>query len=241
MKSIFKFGAFALCALNLIACSARPIQSGVISESRTLQETVVVPVIEKHEVKDAESEISLDELAALNKSARSPTFGIIKGFYQLPEVFPQGAISVERARSFGFDYKAITIKKLGSKAYAVTPTSAIEAEAMAAVTNRLLDAGVRFSEISMADAMKIMKAERRALASKVMVFPGSSVPSGVDLLLSFEKGYGNYGPIYVGRVIRTRDGQLLALLTVNDVGTTALGSLVSRLVKDSLRRLGAQK
>jgi len=67
------------------------------------------------------------------------------------------------------------------------------------------------------------------------------VPSGVDLLLSVEKGYGSYGPIYVGRVIRTKDGQLCALSTVIDAGPTSLGPLVSKLVKDSLRRLSAKK
>jgi hypothetical protein len=240
MKKVIVYSSLVLVAVHLLGCSARQVQSGPITSTPSRPDAEV-PVIPKHEVIDAESEISVDEISELNDEAGTPSFGIIKGFYQLPEAFPHGAISVERERGFGFDYQSVKISKLGTKPYVVTPASGPETEAMSRTMNRLLDANVRFVEVSLADANKIMQAERAAMRKKTMMFPGTSVPSGVDLLLSVEKGYGSYGPIYVGRVIRTKDGQLCALSTVIDAGPTSLGPLVSKLVKDSLRRLSAKK
>lgn len=238
-KIIFRLSVFALAASYLLGCSARPVQSGGTLAPRN--PPVEIPEISEHKVIDEFSDVDVEELASLNKKLKSPSFGIIKGFYQLPEAFPHGAIKLERARDFGFEYEAIEIKKLGTKPYVVTPASAPEAEAMSRAMNRLLDAQIRFVEVSLADANKIIQAEKAALKKKTLMFPHTAVPSGVDLLLSVEKGYGSYGPIYVGRVIRTKDGQLLALSTVPDSGATSLGPLVTRLVRDSLRRLGAQK
>jgi hypothetical protein len=96
---------------------------------------------------------------------------------------------------------------------------------------------VRFVEVSMADAAKVMQAEQAVIEGKVAIFPGRSVPSGVDLLVSIQKGKGATGPVYLGRVIRSKDGRLLALATQPDAGPYSLSPLVQKIVSDSLRRL----
>lgn len=235
---LLRIASFVLVPCIFLGCSARPIKSGTVTETRTAPE--VAPISE-HSVKGPDSEISIEDLRALNTKASKPTFGIIKGFYQLPETFPHGAIALERARSFGFEYESITISRIGTKPFVIMPASADETEAISMSMNQLMDAGIRFVEVSLADATKIIEAEKVAIAKKTWMFPSSSIPSGVDLLLSIERGYGNSGPIYVGRVIRTKDGQLFALSTEPDVGPYSMSPLISRLVKSSLGRLGGQK
>jgi hypothetical protein len=237
MKKLL-FGLFVIFpAATFFGCSAKPTRSAVIVRANL---PIEVPAIAGHKVRDPVSEIDFGLLSAHNKMAGMPSFGVIKGFYQLPEAFPHGAISLQRMQSFGYEYESVKVSRLSTRPYVVTPASAGETEAISQTMNRLLDAHIRFVEVSLADAVKIMEAERAALQKNVLMFPHSSVPSGVDLLVSVEKGYGSYGPIYVGRVIRTKDGRLCALTTVSDVGPRSLGPLVSQLVKDSLRRLGEQ-
>jgi hypothetical protein len=224
-----------ILVFTFVGCSARPLpHSGRIADARA---PVEIPSIPQRSVITPESDIDIGIIESHNHMAGRPSFGIIKGFYQLPEAFPHGAVSIERMRSFGFDYASIKVSKLSTRPYVVTPASAMETQAMSQTINALLDARVKFVEVPLADAVKIMEAERAAMKQNVLMFPHTAVPSGVDLLVSIEKGYGSYGPIYVGRVIRTKDGRLCALATVSDFGPRSLGSLVSQLVKDSLRRV----
>jgi|GEM_PF-2207181 len=221
---------------GLVACSARPIpRSAHIVDARA---PIEIPSISQRFVAAQASDIDVEVIDLHNHMAGRPSFGIIKGFYQLPEAFPHGAVSLERMRSFGFDYTSIRVNRLSTRAYVVTPASAMEIQAISRTMNALLDARVKFVEVPLADAVKIMEAERAAMKENILMFPHTAVPSGVDLLVSIEKGYGSYGPIYVGRVIRTKDGRLCALATVSDIGPQSLGTLVSQLVRDSLRRMG---
>jgi hypothetical protein len=93
----------------------------------------------------------------------------------------------------------------------------------------------------MADAVKVMRAEQDAFDKKKIIFPSRSVPPGVDLLVSTQKGHTEVGPVYVGRVIRTSDGRLIALRSEPDVGVYSLKPLLVRLVSDTLRRLAEEK
>jgi hypothetical protein len=243
MKNVLtRFAVITLSTAELIGCSARPIQSATISSAIAEEHAIDVPAIYEHKVQEAESDIAPGELALFNQAAGSPSIGIVKGFYQLPAASPYGATSFERARGLGFDFQKVTLwKDFNDQPYALAPIDAKEAEALSSAMNSLLDANIRLVEVSMADAMKIMEAEKMAMENKTWVFPKSSVPSGVDLLVSVEKGYGYYGNNFVGRVIRTKDGQICAFSTTADVGPASLGRFVSRLVKDCLRRLGAPK
>lgn len=237
MKTILiRSMSLAMTSLFLFNCSARQIQSAPITEVRIAPEA---PIIDERKV-EQQTQFTIAGLQTLNNQAGRPTFGIIKGFYQLPEAFPYGAISVERSRGFGFDYEAIKISK-PPKPYAITPASVPEMEAISNSMNQLLDAGIAFKEVSFADAMKIMRAERVALSKKTFVFPGTTVPSGVDLLLSIERGQGNFGPVYLGRVIGAKGGELYALATQPDVGPYSLSPLIEKLVNDSLTRVVKQK
>lgn len=92
-------------------------------------------------------------------------------------------------------------------------------------------------EVSMADANRVMDAEKRMIDTKKAWFPGRQLPSGVNLLISIQRGEGLYGPAFVGRVIQTKDGRLLALATQVDAGPMSLEPLLSQLVSDALRRL----
>lgn len=241
MKSSMVFLGLALALASLFGCSARQIQSAPISSSAigsgTQSAAPEVPVIPEHRVQSGAADIDMKRLSTLNTKAKRPTFGIIKGFYQLPEAFPGGAISMKHVQGFGFSLDEVSVSRIGTRPYVIMPASAEESQAIESSMNQMMDAGIRFVEVSLADAAKIIAAERAALSKKSFVFPRQTLPSGIDLLLSMERGYGSYGPIYVGRVIRSKDGQLLALRTENDVGPIAMGTLISRLVQDSLSRL----
>ena len=120
------------------------------------------------------------------------------------------------------------------------PLSPQQSDVLIHAMNEFLDAGVRFVEVSMGDALKVMQAEEKALQTKRILFPGRSVPPGVDLLISIQKGFTEAGPVYLGRVIRTSDGRLIALQSEPDQGVYSLKPIVKQLVLDSIRRLAQE-
>lgn len=224
-----------LALLVASGCSTgRPIQSGTL---RNAEPGAQPESVEQRNVAGQVGAMDHAELKALNKKAGSPTFGLIMGFYQLPQAMPAGAVSVQQGVVFGQAYSNYKLENLGTKPYAVVPASAEQSEVLSSSMNHLLDAGVRFVEVSTADAAKVMQAEQQVIEGKAAVFPGRSVPSGVDLLVSIQKGQGASGPVYVGRVIRSGDGRLLALMTQPNAGPYSLSPLIQKMVSDSLKRL----
>ncbi len=231
--------AIASCVIaSLLGCSARPIKS---SADLLSSQTAIPSVIESRSTDGAKDNLDIGNLHKLNQKAGKPTFGLIMGFYQLPSTMPAGAVSISEGYVFGEPYRSFWFQKSDIKPYAVLPASSQQSEVLAASLNKMLDAGIRFREISMADAVKVMQAEQKMMKRKeTWLFP-SSLASGVDLLVSVQKGLGETGPIYVGRVIATKDGRLLALATFPDAGPYALQPLIDQLVSDALRRLADSK
>lgn len=235
-------GVFLLCLLMLVCvgCSRKPIQSSGTLPTPYSQGIGPV-VIEQRSMEDEGSKTSLQELKALNQKAGSPTFGLIPAFYQLPESMPAGAVHIEQGQVFGTSYQSFWLQNAGPKTYAILPASVEQSQVFSKTMNEMLDAGVRFVEVSMADANQIIQAEKQVIEGKTTWFPGRQLPSGVALLVSIQRGQGLDGPTYVGRVIQGQDGRLLALATQIDAGPLSLEPLLKKLVSDSLRRLADEK
>ncbi len=221
-----------LSVLGLSNCSARPIKSASLTP---LDPGAGPAVIQKRTTAGDISQESIEELRLLNKKAGSPRFGLIKSFYQLPAAFPGGAVHIREEAGWWGAYRDIRLQNLSTKPYAIVPMSTRQGEVLEKTLRTLLDAGIRFAEVSMADAVKVIEAERRILEQKSGFFPGQLLPSGVELLITVEQGQGETGPVYLSRVIRTTDGDLLALASEPDYGVYALQSLIMKSVKDALR------
>ncbi len=222
-------------ALSILACSRKPIQSSGTLPQLSYQAVKPEP-IEKHDVASAPVASQAD-LKAWNEKAGRPTFGLIPAFYQLPVSMPAGAVHIEQGQVFGASYQSFWLSNAGPKPYAIEPASTQQAQVFSKVMNQMLDAGVRFVEVSMADANRVLDSEKKVIEGRTSWFPGQQLPSGVNLLISIQRGEGLYGPAFVGRVIQTKDGQLLALATGVDAGPLSLEPLLSQLVSDALRRL----
>lgn len=221
--------------LSLMGCSRKPIQSSG-SLPQTSYQSVTPEAIEQREVIQ-NAKFSSQVLKAWNEKAGRPTFGIIPAFYQLPVSMPAGAVRIEQGRIFGASYQSFQLSNAGPKPYAIESVSIEQSQAISNVVNQMLDAGVKLVEVSMADANRVMKAEQQVIEGKTGWFPGRQLPSGVGLLVSIQKGQGLYGPAFVGRVIQSKDGQLLALATQVDAGPLSLEPLLRQLIADALRRL----
>lgn len=224
-----------MALLSTVACSRKPIQSSGTLPQPYYQSTSPEQ-IDKHEVASAPIASQAD-LKAWNLKAGRPTFGLIPAFYQLPVSMPAGAVRIESARVFGASYQSFQLSNTGPRPYALEPTSTEQAQVFSKVMNQMLDAGVRFVEVSMADANRVLESEKNVIEGKTAWFPGRQLPSGVNLLISIQRGQGLYGPAFVGRVIQSKDGQLLALATGVDAGPMSLEPLLNQLVSDALRRL----
>ncbi len=225
-----------LAVLCLGACSRKPIQSSGTLPQPYYQGIGPAEVPEHSAAADV-PQVSIEQLKAWNRKADKPTIGLIHGFYQLPRSKPAGAVYLEQGRVFGASYQSFWLENTDEQPYAVLPASVEQSQVFEKFTDEMLDAGVRLVEVKMADANKIMKAEKKALENNSKWFMGRSVPSGVKLLVSLERGQGLYGPAYVGRVIQTNDGRLLAMATGIDAGPQSLEPVLRKLVSDALRRL----
>lgn len=227
--------ALLLCGtLGFAGCSARPITSSALTPS--YQDPAVRP-ISGRSVASAFSQEQIAHLRNLNEKAKSPRFAIVKSFYQLPTAFAGGAIKKESTKDFWGTYKSLEIYRLNTRPYAIVPLSPKQGEILSQTVSVLLKAGVRFVDIKMADAVKIMQAEKKAIENKSFTLPNQLLPSGADLLLSIEMGDGETGPIYLGRVVRTADGELLALEWESNYGVYALQPLITKLVEHALTSL----
>jgi hypothetical protein len=223
-----------------LSCTSNKIRTGALA-TRPSQ---APEIIEGREVDQrTDWKLGADFSAQYSKAGR-PSFALIGGFYQLPESMPYGAIEYEDAFGFGTGMRALRIESIPGRPYAVMPTSPEQTDAMSSVMQKLLDGGVKFSQISMSDAVTIMKAERKAMQEskgKHIVLPFNELlPTQVDFLLSVQKGYGVDGPVVVGRSIRTSDGRLFAVRSQVDFGAYALEPLIFDLVNDTVMRLAKE-
>lgn len=193
-------------------------------------------------------------IGSLNKAAGGPAFGLIDGFYQLPAAAGAGAVVVRQDMATDLVTVRQRFVRLGkTRPYAVEPLSTRYAQAISGALEHLLDAGVRFKQVSTADAVAVMRAEqdhlKRGMEQKNGKQPdrqegsiaealdwGRVLPAGVDVLLSLQQGQGETGAIYVGRAIRSSDGALLALLHQPAVEPRTLVVLVLQLVERALQR-----
>lgn len=221
--------------LALLSCSRKPIQSSGTLPAPNYQRVTPEPP-KQHQV-DSMPMVLESDLKLWNEKAGKPTFGLIPAFYQLPVSMPAGAVHIENAQVFGMSYQSFWLSNAGPKSYAIEPASTEQAQVFSRVMNRMLDAGVRFALVSMADANRVLESEKEVIEGKTTWFPGRQLPSGVDFLISIQQGQGLYGPAFVGRVIQSKNGQLLALVTQTDAGPTSLEPLLYQLVSDALRRL----
>lgn len=237
MLSYVKFSFVVLLALG--ACSRKPIQSSGTLPSPINYQTAPA-AIDSHVVASTPVASSQD-LRNWNEKAGRPTFGLIPAFYQLPVSMPGGAVHIEQANVFGASYQSFFLSNAGPKPYVIQPASVQQSQVFSQVMNQMLDSGVRFVEVSMADANRVLESEKKVIEGKSAWFPGRQLPSGVDLLVSIQHGEGLYGPAFVGRVVRSLDGRLLALATQMDAGPLSLQPLLQQLVSDSLRRLADEK
>lgn len=239
MFSCAKYKFFMIFLLALLACSRKPIQSSGALPSLTSGHTRP-EVIENHSIASV-AQASTEALEEWNQKAGRPTFGLIPAFYQLPESMPAGAVSIQEGHVFGASYRSFWLANTGPKPFAILPASMEQAEVFSKVMNQMLESGIRFVEVSMADANRVLESERKVIEGQSAWFPGQQLPSGVDLLVSIQRGQGLYGPAFVGRVIRSKDGQLLALATQMDTGAYSLQPLLQQLVSDALRRLSHEE
>ena len=164
----FKFVLF-IALLALTACSRKPIQSSGTLPSATNYQ-IGPDAIDNHVVASV-IQASSEDLRNWNKKAGRPTFGLIPAFYQLPESMPAGAVSIEEDHVFGASYRSFWLSNTGPKPYAIMPASTEQAEVFSKVMNSMLDSGVRFVEVSMADANRVLESEKKVIAGKSTLFP----------------------------------------------------------------------
>jgi hypothetical protein len=229
---------FASLGLVSVAACGPAVKTGTLPDQQLQQPRA--KSIEKHEVVVDNTTVSTETLSALNQSAGSPSFGIVGAYYQLPMAKPAGASQVS-GQIAGIPYDQTRVVPDTQRPWALVAAPAAEAEALQSTISALLDAGVMLKEVSMADAGKIIEAEKAAAASNSLASFNQLTPSGVELLISLQKGHGMAGALYIGRVVRTSDGALLALASRPDAGALSLRPLVYELVQKSLQRLAAQK
>jgi len=183
---------------------------------------------------------SLDEelresLKAHYKKANSPTFALIKGYYHLPSTRPFG--SVEIIESYSYQTKTNYLKLISkNNNYAISPMNADEALGLIEAINSLLDMGIKISELSMADALKVAEVEKSLDLSKDHLHFNKVLNPGADFLVSIDLADSKNGPVFVGRVIN-KNGQLMAFRAVRSSDYRMLSEFVISLFEDTIKRL----
>jgi hypothetical protein len=228
------------CALLFASCTPNKIQTGTL----LTRPSPTPEIIEGREV-DTRSDWRLGpDFGKQYEQAGRPSFAIVGGFYQLPESVPYGAIQFDEAYGFGTGMRSIRVESIPGRPYALIPASPEQTDAISTVMQKFLDGGVKFSQISMSDAVTIMNAEKKALkepGTRHLAIPFSQLlPTQVDFLVSVQKGYGVEGPVVVGRSVRTKDGRLFAVRSQVDFGPYALEPLIYDLVNDTVMRLAKE-
>jgi hypothetical protein len=177
-----------------------------------------------------------EELVLAYKKAKRPSFGIVEGYYSLPESKPFGEATVVKGYAYDSYVESVQLKGQ-KKAFAITPLKSDDAVAMNDAINSLIDIGVKIKEVSMSDALALAKDEEQAHGTMHHFTLRKSLPPSVDLLMSINRSSGAQGEVLTGRVI-TKEGQLLAFRVMQHAASsTSLGSLIISLFEDSIKRI----
>lgn len=235
MKNLPSILLFVLASLTFNACTGPQIKSSSLpARYEPSPEAIPAPTV----ATDDEG-MSKEEIRKYNIQAKKPTFAIIGAFYQLPETRTAEVYSYREGQFFGGGYESLTVAGRPARTFALTPFDTRSSFAAQSVMNEMLDAGVKFVEISMGDALKVMNAESKERGLRILP---KLLPSGADYLISIQQGTAEgLGAIWAGRVVSTKDGQMIAFASVPAVGSWTIQPLLKTLIGDSLRRLAQRK
>jgi hypothetical protein len=180
--------------------------------------------------------VATDALQKAYVDAGSPTLGFIGARYQLPIANPLGAARIIDGNVLGMPLQQSVIAPSTDRPFAIEPVQdGFEAQQLALVLQDLAAAGVRFVEVSAADANRIVDAEKQAVERNGRVQWNEMTKAGAQILVSFQRSTALGGPIFIVRVVRMADGALLALRTgPAQGGAIALRPLLGQAIYDGL-------
>jgi hypothetical protein len=138
---------------------------------------------------------------------------------------------------FGVPFQQSLTVPSTERPFAIEPLQdGFAVQQIALLQEDLARAGVRFVEVSTADANRIVDAEKQATQANGRMQWNEMTPSGANVLVSYQQSTALGGPIFIVRVIRMTDGALLALRTgPAQGGAVALRPLLGRAIADGLR------
>ncbi|MFZ9887533.1 MAG: hypothetical protein ACO3JL_08525 [Myxococcota bacterium] len=172
-----------------------------------------VPPIERRE-SSAIALPSVEEMKDRYDAAGRPTVGFVGDRYRLPVGNPLGGARIVEGNVFGAPYTQTLTVPSTYRPWSLEPLSdGYTVQQLALVQQDLSAAGVRFVEVSAADASRIVDGERSAFEAGARVQWNQLLPSGADLLVTFQEAEGIGGPLFLIRVVRMSDGALLSLRT----------------------------
>jgi hypothetical protein len=200
------------------------------------QQVPKAEVIEQHAAVSTPM-VSTAELQAAYVAAGSPTIGFIRDSYLLPVANPLGAARIIEGNAFGMPYQQSLTVPSTYRPFAIQPMdNGFAVQQLALLQQDLATAGVRFVEVSTADANRIVDAEKKAAEANGKVQFNEMTRAGSDILVSYQPSQALGGPIFIVRVIRMADGALLALRTgPGQGGAIALRPLLGRAIADGLQ------
>lgn len=227
---MFRIGLLAVL-LAIAGCRSTPFK---VERLTITEQKKVLPTDDKR-LRDLEGVLS-DGMAARYKKAKSPSFGLIHGFYRLPSTKPFGEATIVRSYSYNTNFEAVKVKG-SERGFAIEPILGDDAVAFNQAINSLLDIGVKIKDISMTDALTIAKAESEAAQKSQSLFLSKVLPPDVDYLMSIYPSVSARGPVLIGRVIK-KDGSLVAFRVIyRNASSNLLGGLITSLFEDTISRI----
>lgn len=221
-----------LAALSVAGCAATPPAGGSLPDQ---SEKAPTPAVVENRESVAATAVPTTELKAAYEAAGSPTIGFIRDQYRLPVANPLGAARIIEGNRFGIPFSQSLTVPSTARPFSIEPLQdGFAVQQLALLMQDLSQAGVRFVEVSAADANRIVDAEKSAADGKGVQW-NEMTPSGAQLLVSYQQATALGGPVFMVRVIRMGDGALLALRTgPAQGGAVALRPLLSRAIADGL-------
>jgi hypothetical protein len=217
-----------------VGCAGPTPSRGALPDTRATKP--VADVVQDRGMVAAAGVVSTEVMQKVYADAGSPTVGFIRDRYQLPIANPLGAARIIEGNLLGMPFQQSVVAPSTERPFAIEPIQdGFEIQQLALVQQDLAAAGVRFVEVSTADANRIVAAEKQAIESNNRLQWNEMTPSGAQVLVSFQRSVGLGGPIFVVRVVRMNDGALLALRTgPAQGGAVALRSLLGQSIHDGL-------
>ncbi len=225
----------SILAVVVVSAGCAVTPEGGRMPDRSAQAPTAAVVTDRGSV--AATSVSTAELQAAYIAAGSPSIGFIGASYRLPIANPLGAARIIEGNSFGMPFQQSLTVPSTARPYAIEPlTDGFAVQQLALLQQDFAAAGIRFVEVTTADANRIVAAEKVGSESSKRVQFNEMTPSGADLLVSFQDATALGGPIFMVRVIRMADGALLSLRTgPAQGGAIALRPLLGRAVADALQ------